>query len=283
MAERSTSGKYLWVYFLAVQSVSRQVTSACARNIHPNSVTSTERIPEDSELCLFNVEEFREANQHLAFYERQRYEIAIPSIDTRGRLPCRLKLMYEDTHEEVLPFDTDEECNQQCEWYLHKQSDKYYYLYFNGNGTDPKSGRYQVIGHNDTKEDFYVIKNYRGNTSNVESFADRKIKITNTDFVACVRYNLLGNKSALVKCQSENDKIPFFGATDPNATNSKSTVLEFSRRGRTSDELYSCNCTVPAIWSDGDAATVTVSFKYRENISPQNQMGNHEILIENGR
>jgi len=110
----------------------------------------------------------------------------------------------------------------------------------------------------DTKGGFYVIKNDRGNTSNLKSFTDRKIKITNTDFVACVRYNLLDDKSDLVKCQSEKQKIPFLGAIDRNATNSKSTVLKFPRRGHTSEQNYTCNCTVPGIWSDDDAATVTV-------------------------
>lgn len=277
MAERSACGKCFWVCFLVILSVSHQVTLACARSTSQDSSASTERNPE---LCFFNVEEFRESNHHLAFYEKRftRYEIAIPGIDARGKTSCGLKLMYEDKREERLPFD--EECNQldQCKWYLHKQSDEYYYLYFNG--TEPQSGRYQVIGHNnDTKGGFYVIKNDRGNTSNLKSFTDRKIKITNTDFVACVRYNLLDNKSDLVKCQSEKQKIPFLGAIDRNATNSKSTVLKFPRRGHTSEQNYTCNCTVPGIWSDDDAATVTVWFKYREN--NQNKMGNQEILIEN--
>ena len=114
-------------------------------------------------------------------------------------------------------------------------------------------GLFQFLS--DTKEDYFVIKSYGGNTSNLESFADPKIKITNTDFVACVRYNLLGNKSDLVKCRKEKDKIPFFSAIDKNATNSNSTVLEFPRRGHTLDELYFCNCTVPAIWSEDDTKT----------------------------
>ena len=123
-----------------------------------NTFANTVRIPEDSELCFFDVEEFREANNHLAFYERQRYEIAIPGIDARGQLPCRLKLMYEDAGEELLPFDSDKESDHQGEWYIHRQSDEYYYLYFNGsdpeyynldsNSTGPKSGRYHVIGRN---------------------------------------------------------------------------------------------------------------------------------------
>ena len=158
MAERSACGKYPWVCFLTALSVSHQVTLACGRTIPQNNFTSTERIPKDSELCFFDVEEFREANNHLAFYERQRYEIAIPGIDARGQLPCRLKLMYEDAGEELLPFDSDKESDHQGEWYIHRQSDEYYYLYFNGsdpeyynldsNSTGPKSGRYHVIGRN---------------------------------------------------------------------------------------------------------------------------------------